>query len=400
MPVATAHKQPAMDTRVYEVRFPDCRAKELAVNTIAEALYAQCDPDGNQYIMLDAIVDYRKNPDVAISWNNQVKIVNAVLSLKDSSTSWQKLADLKESHPLQFAEFALPAGIANEPAFNWWVSCVLKKRDPIISLVKHRSTRYHKWTHKFKIELPKMWMRIMQSSRPLRDAIKLEMKNVRVAFDVLPDGVVSPSDHQYMKCHMIFDVKMEDFHRKAWLVAGGHMTKAPAILTYARIVSQETVCISLLVTALKDIDIWATDVLNAYITAPCRKKIWTTLGKEFGDDCGRKAIIVQALYGLKSSGAAFRAHLPSVFARWSTARALLTLTCGSRNRQTGRAIIIMPISSDILMTYLWSTITQEVSWTRLTSSFPSSLIRLVPLRCISGRSSRRRPSKMELWHGD
>ena len=54
-----------------------------------------------------------------------------------------------------------------------------------------------------------------------RDAIKLEMKNVQVAFDVLPDGVAPPSDHQYMKCHMIFDVKMEDFRRKARLVAGG-----------------------------------------------------------------------------------------------------------------------------------------------------------------------------------
>jgi hypothetical protein len=58
VPVGTAHKQPAMDTRVYEVHFPDGHTKELAANVIAEALYAQCDPDGNQYVMLDAIVDY------------------------------------------------------------------------------------------------------------------------------------------------------------------------------------------------------------------------------------------------------------------------------------------------------------------------------------------------------
>ena len=58
VPVGTAHKQPAMDTRVYEVRFLDGCTKELAANTIAEALYAQCDPDGNQYVLLDAIVDY------------------------------------------------------------------------------------------------------------------------------------------------------------------------------------------------------------------------------------------------------------------------------------------------------------------------------------------------------
>ena len=144
MPVGTAHKQPAMETCVYEVHFLGGHTKELATNTIAEALYAQSDPDGNQYVMLDAIVDFRKNPNVAISPNDQVKIVNGkkVVSCstcgwelccewKNSSTSWQKLSDLKESQPLQVAEFTLAAGIANEPAFNWWVSWVLKKRDRI-----------------------------------------------------------------------------------------------------------------------------------------------------------------------------------------------------------------------------------------------------------------------------
>eukprot|EP00804_Cyclotella_cryptica_P024735 CCRYP_001712-RD/>CCRYP_001712-RD protein AED:0.26 eAED:0.27 QI:0/-1/0/1/-1/0/1/0/353 len=108
---------------------------------------------------------------------------------------------------------------------------------------------------------------------------------------------------------MIFDVKMEDFQRKARLVAAGHATKAPTTLTYVSVVSRETVRIALLIAALNDVDTWAADVLNAYITAPCQEKIWTTLGREFGDDCGKKAIVLHALYGLKSSGAAIRAHL-------------------------------------------------------------------------------------------
>ena len=58
LPVGIAHKQPALDTCVYEVRFPDGRTKELAANAIAEALYAQCNPDGNEYVMLDAIVNF------------------------------------------------------------------------------------------------------------------------------------------------------------------------------------------------------------------------------------------------------------------------------------------------------------------------------------------------------
>ena len=37
VPVGIAHKQPALDTCVYEVCFPDGRTKELAAYAIAEA---------------------------------------------------------------------------------------------------------------------------------------------------------------------------------------------------------------------------------------------------------------------------------------------------------------------------------------------------------------------------
>ena len=89
LPVGTAHKQPAMDTRVYEVRFPDGRTEELAANAITEALYAQCDPDGNEYVMLDAIVDFQKDPNVAISWSDQVKIVNGKKVVSCSTKGWE-----------------------------------------------------------------------------------------------------------------------------------------------------------------------------------------------------------------------------------------------------------------------------------------------------------------------
>jgi hypothetical protein len=104
---------------------------------------------------------------------------------------------------------------------------------------------------------------------------------------------------------------MEDFTRKARLVAGGHKTDAPPTITYASVVSRETVRIALLMAALNNLEVKVGDVLNAYITAPITEKVWTVLGPEFGNDVGKSAIIVRALYGLKSSGAAFRAHLAS-----------------------------------------------------------------------------------------
>ena len=58
--------------------------------------------------------------------------------------------------------------------------------------------------------------------------------------------------------------------------------------------------------ALNDLDIKCADIENAYLTAPCREKVWTVAGEEFGSDMGKNFIVVKALYGLKSSGAAFR----------------------------------------------------------------------------------------------
>ncbi len=58
--------------------------------------------------------------------------------------SWENLADLKESHPIETAKYAKILGIDHEPAFNWWVSHALKKRDRIISLVRKCNPRYLK----------------------------------------------------------------------------------------------------------------------------------------------------------------------------------------------------------------------------------------------------------------
>ena len=137
------------------------------------------------------------------------------------------------------------------------------------------------------------------------------MKNVRPAFEVFEGGVHQlPSGFQEIKCHMIFDVKIgENFRRKARLVAGGHTTDAPATLTYSSVVSRDSVRIALTIAALNGLEVMACDIQNAYLTADCSEKIWTRAGPEVGSESGMIMLICKALYGLKSSGATFRAHL-------------------------------------------------------------------------------------------
>ena len=141
------------------------------------------------------------------------------------------------------------------------------------------------------------------------DAIAKEMKGVSPAFRKLDNGEIVTIGYQSVNCHMIFDVKMEDFCCKTRLVVGGHGTELPDTTTYASVVSRETVRIDFTFAALNYFPVKVADIQNAYITAPVTEKIWTFLGPEFGEHARNKAIVVHDLYGLKSSGAAFRNHL-------------------------------------------------------------------------------------------
>jgi hypothetical protein len=139
--------------------------------------------------------------------------------------------------------------------------------------------------------------------------VRKEMKHVIIAFKILNGEESVPPTYQEIRCHMIFDVKMEDFRRKARFVADGQTTDTPHAMTYASVVSRESVRIALTLAALNDLDVKMSDIENAYLTAPLTEKVWTMLGPEFGDDAVKRALIVRPLYGLKSSGAAFRNHL-------------------------------------------------------------------------------------------
>jgi hypothetical protein len=131
-PVKLANANPILSTREYRFTFNDGDETVLNANLIAEAMYAQCDPDGNYYVLLDSIIDHRQL-DAAIRPSDQ-KVVHpdgcthlkhytigwqVCCQWKDGSTSWDNLADLKESHPIETAGYAVTKGIDLEPAFNW-----------------------------------------------------------------------------------------------------------------------------------------------------------------------------------------------------------------------------------------------------------------------------------------
>ncbi|GFH50450.1 Blackbeard [Chaetoceros tenuissimus] len=174
---------------------------------------------------------------------------------KDGMMSWVPLKDLKNSNPVELAQYAVMNALEEEPVFKWWVPYTLKKRDAIVAKVK---SKYWVTAHKFGIRIPKSADEAYKLDADSKttfwtDATNKEMENVRVAFEVLsgvtPEemctGKVRPG-YKFIPCHMIFDIKMDGkFTRKARLVAGGHVTDPPTAITYSSIVSCDSVRISL-----------------------------------------------------------------------------------------------------------------------------------------------------------
>ena len=129
------------DTRMNQVKFAASKVTELTANVITESMYAQCDADGNEYLLIDLLVVYHKENKVISLTKQQISIWGRQVTHKTiagwkiwcqwqgGSTSWEKLSKLKESHPMQKAQFAFSWGINHEPAFNWLAEHVLQKKD-------------------------------------------------------------------------------------------------------------------------------------------------------------------------------------------------------------------------------------------------------------------------------
>jgi hypothetical protein len=301
---------------VHEVEFPDGTIRDYAANILAEALYTQVDDEGNRWLLLKEIIAHEK--DASAPSREELAAMRRRFTTKgwklcckwtDGSTSWEELRNLKDSNPAEVAEYAASHNLLSEPAFSWWAPHVLKKRQRIIKV----KSRYWMQTHKYGFRLPKTVAEALQLDQEngntlWHDAIQKEMKNVKIAFHFLGDQEVVPIGYKQIPCHIIFDVKM-DFTRKARFVAGGHKTNPPASLTYSSVVARDSIRIAFLIAALNDLDIHMADIGNAYINVDVREKVYFVAGDEFGSALkGKNVIIVKALYGLKSSGAAWRAH--------------------------------------------------------------------------------------------
>ena len=196
--------------------------------------------------------------------------------------SWVMLVDMKQSHPVEMAEFARARGISNEVAYAWWIPYTLRKRDVILSSMK---TCIQKTTHKYGIKVLTNVAHAMEIDRRnnnslWQDALTKKMFNVGVAFEVLGAGERVPHGWSKVTGHLVWDVKM-DFTRKAHWVLDEHKTPDLVRLTYAGVVSCESIIIAFMYATLNGLSVCVADIMNAYLQALSSQKDYIICGPEF-----------------------------------------------------------------------------------------------------------------------
>jgi hypothetical protein len=144
-PMGIHNANPLLDTREYIVSFPDGAQQSFMANAIAENLYSQADTEGRTHAVFQEIVGHEQD-DSAISagehaddepyyttkgWKFQVM-------WHDGTSSLVPLREMKDSFPVQTAEYAVAHKLSQEPAFKWWVNHVLRKHQRIVEKSKKK----------------------------------------------------------------------------------------------------------------------------------------------------------------------------------------------------------------------------------------------------------------------
>jgi len=125
-------------------------------------------------------------------------------------------------------------------------------------------------------------------------AINKEM-NKMDKFCVFKEATSIPTDHICLRCHLVFDIKLDGTH-KARLVADGSNTPCHTD-SYSSVIAPEHVRLTMLVATLNDLEQAMIDLENAYLHALTQEKAYTILPQGFGSFCGKSLSFTRLYMG-------------------------------------------------------------------------------------------------------
>ena len=262
------------------------------------------DLDKDDMYRMDGIVDHRKKqmPNTKGDWEVLVKWA-------DGTQSWNCLNMTYTDDPVTVSVYAKKRGLLDVPG---WKRCKrdlknMKQFGRMINQTRLKNYR-RRPVYKYGYQVPRdheeaVFIDEKNGNTKWQDSEKLELKQL-MDYETFRDiGYKTPVPEGYTKipCRLIYDVKHCGRH-KSRFIAGGHKTPTPEESVYSGVVSLQGIRMVTFLAELNDLELWATDIGNAYLESYTSEKVCFTAGGEFGELAGHTFVIVKAQYGLKSSG--------------------------------------------------------------------------------------------------
>jgi len=248
--------------------------------------------------------------------------VNILIEWEFGKTSWQPLhhkdkASIYDCDPVTLAIYAHENNLLDTK--GWKLSGLKKLAKTQKRILRHaKQAKLHSFRTKpiymYGFEVPCNHEHAMAIDRRNGNTNFADAENAEIfmidefsTFEDLGFGGNPGPDYKKMRMHVVNAVKHNGRH-KARLVAGGHLTETPIDSVYSSVVSLRGIQLLTFVAELNDLEVWATNIGNAYLESCTQEKVHIVAGPEFGDQQGHTLVIRKALYGLKNSG--LRWHEP------------------------------------------------------------------------------------------
>jgi len=232
---------------------------------------------------------------------------NVMIEWENGEITSEPLSNIASDDPVTCAIYARENGLLDLPGWKRFKSIAKREKKflRMVNQAKLRSFRTSK-QYQYGYEIPRNYEDAMrldrQNGNDLWDkAIKEELGSVHDYKVFVNHGSQVPHGHRKIRVHLVFAVKHDGRH-KARLVADGHLTEIPLESVYSGVVSLRGIRIIAFLAELNGLELWATDVGNAYLEALTNEKLYIIAGPEFGDLQGNILVFHKALYGLRTSG--------------------------------------------------------------------------------------------------
>ena len=291
--------QATVGDKVYE--------KILTYNKMLEWCERDMIMDG--HFEIDAILAHRKNPKAGFGYDVKIR-------WGDGTCQWNDLKLTFDDDPISVALYAQRNNLLNDPG---WKKCKpyaknKKKLARMVNQARLRSNRTRP-VYKYGFQVPRNHeeaVRIDEKNGNTlwQDAEELEVDQLQEysTFNDLGIGAPIPTGYTKIPVHFVYDVKHDGRH-KARMVAGGHRTETPVDSVYSGVVSLTGIRTVTFLAEHNKLELWGTDIGNAYLESYTKEKVCFVAGPEFGALSGHVFVIRKALYGLRSSGARWHDRL-------------------------------------------------------------------------------------------